>query len=68
MAIPYAERNTVAVWISPDARHRLNELKAALSRSRKQAVSLTLDETVNLLIDHFVSTSPEMAQQDAEYA
>ena len=67
MTVPYAERNTVAVWISPDARHRLNELKAALSRSRGQAVSLTLDETVNLLIDHFRATSPEV-EQKAEYA
>lgn len=68
MAIPYAERNTVAVWISPAARHRLNELKAAVSRSRGQAVSLTLDETVVLLIDHFVSTSPELPAHETEYA
>jgi hypothetical protein len=59
-----AKRATVGLYLYPTTRNKLNKLRADLTYKRGDIV--TLDDTVNILLNHFLTTSNEVAER--EYA
>jgi hypothetical protein len=54
------------IFIMPHTRHRLNRFKADLSLTEGRSISQ--DDAINILIDHYAKTAPQEFERARELA